>query len=177
MSKEALLIVDVQTALIKADPYNIKNVINNIKTLISIARENDKEVIYIRHNVNKDKDIIEDQEWDIYAEIAPNRNETIIDKKYNSSFYQTDLKKYLETKGIDTIILMGIQTEYCVDTTCKVAFEYGYKVIIPEETNTTFDNEYLTGNKIYELYNYKIWNNRFANVISVVDVIKILEES
>ena len=80
----------------------------------------------------------------------------------------------MEVKGIDTIILVGLQTEYCIDTTCKSAFEFGYKIIIPEETNTTFDNEYLSGEKLYEFYNYKIWNKRFANVIPVEDVIKIL---
>lgn len=69
-------------------------------------------------------------------------------------------------------ILVGLQTEYCIDTTCKIAFEYGYNVIIPEETNTTFDNEYLPGNMLYELYNYKIWDKRFANVIPVKEVIE-----
>jgi len=32
-----------------------------------------------------------------------------------------------------------MQTEYYIDTTCKVAFEYVYKVIIPEKTNTTIN--------------------------------------
>lgn len=81
---------------------------------------------------------------------------------------------YFESKEIDTIILVGLQTEYCIDATCKSAFDNGYKVIIPEETNSTFDNEYLTGEKLYEFYNYKIWNKRFANVIPVEDVIRIL---
>lgn len=175
MPKEALLIVDVQTALIKANPYNKKNVIDNIKTLISISRESGKEVIYIRHNIDKNNDDIKDKEWQIYEEVTPDSNETIFNKRYNSAFYKTGLRQYLESKGIDTIILMGLQTEYCVDTTCKVAFEYGYKVIIPEETNTTFDNEYLAGRKMYELYNHKIWNKRFAHVIPVSEVIRILE--
>jgi len=75
------------------------------------------------------------------------------------------LKKYLENKGIDTIILVGLQTEYCIDATCKNAFEFGYNVIIPEETNTTFDNEYLPANKIYNFFNFRIWNKRFASVL------------
>lgn len=71
---------------------------------------------------------------------------------------------------------MGLQTEYCIDTTCKSAFEYGYKIIVPEETNTTSDNEYLSGGKLYEFYNYKIWNNRFANGLSVEEAIKVLAD-
>ncbi len=34
-----------------------------------------------------------------------------------------------------------MQTEYCVDTSVKVAFEYGYQLIIPEGTCTTFDRK------------------------------------
>ncbi len=80
----------------------------------------------------------------------------------------------MESKKIDTIILTGLQTEYCIDATLKSAFDNGYSVIIPEQTNTTFDNEYLSGEKLYEFYNYKIWNNRFAKVLSVDEVSKIL---
>ena len=46
---------------------------------------------------------------------------------------------------------------------------------MPKETNTTFDNDYLSGKKTYEFYNYNIWDKRFADVISVDEVIKILE--
>jgi hypothetical protein len=44
--------------------------------------------------------------------------------------------------------------------------------MIPEETNTTFDNDYLTAKGLYEFYNYKIWNNRFAKVMSIEEIEK-----
>ncbi|WP_462409884.1 cysteine hydrolase family protein [Neobacillus sp. Marseille-QA0830] len=175
MSNCALLVVDVQTALIKEHPYNEEKVIGNIKRLISVARDSNKEVIYVRH----DDGIGEELEygtdgWQVYSEIAPNKNEKVFEKKYNSAFFKTGLKGYLETKKIDTIILTGLQTEYCIDATLKSAFDNGYNVIIPEQTNTTFDNEYLSGQKLYEFYNYKIWDNRFAKILSVDEVSKIL---
>lgn len=49
--------VDVQTALIKRQPYNVDKVIDNIKELISIARDNEIEVIYISHDVKIDKQL------------------------------------------------------------------------------------------------------------------------
>lgn len=178
MNKIILLVVDVQTALIKKHPYNEQKVIGNIKELISVARDNEKEVVYIRHDVKRDEEVEQGtDEWQIYADVAPNSNEIIFEKQYNSAFHKTGLRQYLESKEIDTIILVGLQTEYCIDATCKSAFDYGYKVIIPVETNSTFDNEYLTGDKLYEFYNYNIWNKRFANVIPIEDVIKILAEN
>ncbi|MDF2882132.1 MAG: amidase [Clostridiaceae bacterium] len=175
MNKSILLVVDVQTALIEAHPYNEQNVIDNIKKLISVARDNQKEVIYVRHDDGKGEDLEYGTDgWQIYYEIKPYNAEKVFEKQYNSAFLKTGLKEYLDSKKTNTIILTGLQTEYCIDTTCKAAFEYGYKIIIPEETNTTFDNEYLTGEELYKFYNYKIWNNRFAKVLSVDEAIKIL---
>ena len=174
----ALLIVDVQNALIDLHPYNDQKVIQNIKKLILTARNNGIEIIYIRHNDGKGTELESGTKgWQIYEDIAPQSNEKVFNKQYNSAFFKTGLKKYLDNQEINTIILVGLQTEYCLDATCKSAFEHEYKIIIPEDTNTTFDNEYLAGEKIYEFYNKKIWNNRFANVISVKDVIEILQKN
>jgi nicotinamidase-related amidase len=176
MSNIVLMVVDVHNALLKDHPYNEQKVIENIKKLISTARDNKKEVIYVRHDDGKGTGLEKGTDgWQIYNDIAPNDNEFIVEKQYNSAFHKTGLREYLESKQIDTIILVGLQTEYCIDATLKSAFDYGYKIIIPKETNTTFDNEYLSGEKLYEFYNYKIWNKRFASVFSMDDVIKNLQ--
>lgn len=177
MSNTILLVVDVQNALIKEHPYNEYKVIENIKKLIITARDNNKEVIYVRHDDGKGSELEKGTDgWKIYNEIAPSSSEFIVEKEYNSAFHKTDLREYLERKNIENIILVGLQTEYCIDATLKSAFDYGYKLIIPKETNTTFDNEYLSGEKLYEFYNYKIWNKRFANLLSIEDTIKVLLE-
>ena len=175
MSNIVLMVVDVQKGLINDHPYNEKKVIENIKKLILTARNNGQEVIYVRHDDGEGSELEKGTDaWQIYDEISPNSGEKIFDKKFNSAFVKTGLKEYLENKNVDTIVLTGLQTEYCIDATCKSAFEHEYKVIIPEETNTTFDNEYLPGEKLYEFYNYKIWNNRFAKVLSMNEVTEML---
>ncbi len=175
MNNMVLLVVDVQTALIEGHPYNEHKVIGNIKRLISTARENKIEVIYVRHDGGKGDELEYGTDgWQIYAEVADAAGERIFDKRYNSAFLHTGLKEYLEAGQVDTIVLVGLQTEYCIDATVKAAFEYGYKLIIPELTNTTFDNEYLTGDKLYEFYNHKIWSRRFAAVVTVEEAAKAL---
>ncbi|MDF2822077.1 MAG: amidase [Clostridiales bacterium] len=177
MGNISLLVVDVQNALIKEHPYNEQRVIDNIKKLILMARDNKIEVIYVRHDGGEGDELEQGTDgWNIYKDIAPNMSELIFEKQYNSAFLKTGLREYFDDKEIDTIILMGLQTEYCIDATCKSAFENGYKIIIPEETNTTFDNEYLSGEKLYEFYNYKIWDKRFADVLPMDAVIKVLLE-
>lgn len=173
MSKIALLVVDMQEGLVRENPFNKDNTLNNIKLLIKECRNNNIEVIYVRHDGGKGDELeFGSKAWEIYSEIAPNEGEKIIEKRYNSAFRNTELKDYLISKNIHNIILVGMQTEYCFDVTCKVAFEYGFNIIIPEETNTTFDNEYMSGKDIYKYYNFKIWKNRFARLEKVEDVIK-----
>lgn len=177
MNNTALLVVDVQTGLIKKHPYNEQKVISNIKGLISSARTSGTEIIYIRHQdpIGEELEYGTDN-WQIYAEVAPLQNEKVFEKKYSSAFVKTNLKQYLDSRKITNLVLVGLQTEYCMDATCKSAFEHGYQIMIPEETNTTFDNEYLPGEKLYEFYNYKIWNNRFAKVLPVQKAVEMIEQ-
>lgn len=178
MSKIVLIVVDVQNALVKKHPYNERKVIENIKKLLLKARDTNKDVVYVRHDDGKGTELEKDTDgWNIYEDIAPKNGEYIVEKEYNSAFHKTRLREYLESKEINTIILVGLQTEYCMDATLKSAFDYEYKIIIPEETNTTFDNEFLSGEKLYEFYNYKIWNKRFAKILSMDNVLKLLVEN
>lgn len=173
MKNIGLLVVDMQEALVKEKPYNDEITINNIKLLINKCRENNVEVIYVRHDGGKGDELEYGAEgWQIHSKIAPVEGEKIVEKRFNSSFRNTDLREYLIERNIATIILVGMQTEYCFDATCKVGFEYGYNLIIPEGANTTFDNEYMSGKEIYDYYNFKIWKNRFAKLEKVQEVIE-----
>jgi len=175
MESIALLVIDVQNALVLATPFAVEEVISNIKRLIKTCRENNVEVIFIQHNDEIGGELEPNSEgWKIYEEIRPNVNEKVINKSYNSAFRKTKLKEYIDTKGINQLILTGMQTEYCIDTTCKVAFEYGYKVIIPEKTNTTFSNGNILAKDLYEFYNFNIFNGRFGIVENIENTIKRL---
>lgn len=104
-------------------------------------------------------------------DIEPIDGEVIVDKRYNSSFRQTTLQSELSKIYAKNIVLCGMQTEYCVDTTCKVAFEYGYDITIIKGTTTTFDNDFTSGEKLSQYYEDKIWNNRYAKLISMNEIL------
>lgn len=173
MKNTVLLVVDLQQALIDNDPYGKEEFFKNIWIIINASRETGVEVIYVRHDDGAGEELeYGTKGWEIYDGVGPDDGERIFDKRFNSAFRETELKKYLDSKGIKNIILAGMQTEYCIDTTCRVAFEYGYKVIIPHNTTTTFDNSFITGKNLCEYYEMKIWNNRFAEVIEVEQLVK-----
>lgn len=171
MSYDALIIVDMQTALVEAEPYNRVTVIENIKVLLDSCRKKGIPVIYVQHDGGMGDELEHGSVgWTIYKDIAPLPDEKIFEKHYNSAFRKTGLHEYLQEKGIKKIILCGMQTEYCLDVTCKVAFEYEYEVTIPQSTTTTFDNAFASGRDLAEYYENKIWNNRYAQVISVDEI-------
>lgn len=171
MKNTVLLVVDVQTAMVEDHPYNEADVLSNIASLISLCRQNGVEVVYVRHDGGPGDSLEKGSDgWQIWQGIEPLPTEKIFDKTFNSAFRGTGLAAYLDGKNIKRIILVGLQTEYCIDTTCKVAFEYGYEVIIPEETTSTYDNFHFSGEKLSAYYTEKIWKDRFAEIISMEEL-------
>jgi nicotinamidase-related amidase len=171
----ALLVVDVQHRAVTLGPYCGETVINNITALISACRTNNVEVIHVQHDGGPGSECEAGSEaWEIHGSVRPEAHEKVIHKKYNSAFRDTDLREHLERQGVTTLIVVGIQTEYCVDTTIRVGFEYGFAIIAPEMTNTTYDNGELTGGQIYELHNRQIFDGRFATVCSMQAVLQAI---
>ena len=73
------------------------------------------------------------------------------------------------------MIIVGLQTNFCIDASVKSAFERGYNVIIPNGTNSTFDNDYMDSDTTYKYYNEMMWPKRFASCIPVDETIKLME--
>lgn len=172
LNQTALLIVDVQTAIVKEQPYKIQEMLQNINRLRIYFRNHSAEIIYVRHDGGEGDELQKGTAgWQIQSDIAPAAGDKIFDKNYNSAFRRTGLREYLEQKGIRTLVLTGLQTEYCIDATCKVAFEYGYEVIVPDGTVSTLDNRFLSAAQLNEFYVYHMWKDRYAKVIPVEDII------
>lgn len=68
-------------------------------------------------------------------------------------------------------MIVGAQTDYCIDATVKCGFEHGFEMIIPAGCKTTTDNEFMTGEQIYWYYNQKMWNKRYGRCISLEEAI------
>ena len=159
--KTAFIIIDVQNILVKTG-FQTKDLLEKISYLQNQARSKSIEIIYVQHIENSEAQTSED--WQLSEVLSRKPNEKVFQKKYNSIFKETGLKEYLDKQGIKKLVLCGMQTEYCVDTSVKVAFEYGYQLIIPEGTCTTFDGKDIPAVTINEFYE-GIWEGRFADVL------------
>lgn len=174
MKNTALIVIDVQNIMTQFKAYAWDRVIDNIKELQCACRDKGIEVIFIQHH---DEELVKgSHDWELYSEVAPLEDERVFHKSIPSAFKETDLEKYLKEKNYKTLILTGIQTDYCVDTNVKVAFELGFEVITPEFTNTTFDNGGLSAKDLYEHYNHRVFKDRFSTVESVEETLLQIRE-
>lgn len=172
-----LIVIDMQKALVVDELFNKERVLKSIVRLINAARKKKAEVIYVQHDAGSGTGFSQgDEGFEIVDEIKPLDSEKVFVKTINSAFGNRDFSKYLEETGDNNLIIVGLQTEYCIDATIKSAFEKGYKVYVPLGTNSTFDNNYLKAKKAIKYYNEWIWDGAFAEVISVGDAIKLFKQ-
>lgn len=161
-----LLVVDTQNLITKPGLFQFELFESRVKELIKQARSNGMEVIYVRHDDGAGTQLTKGTDgFEIYDGFKPAVGEKIFDKKVNSPFNGTGLLEYLREKEEHTIIAVGLQTDYCMDATVKCGFEHGFKMIIPANTNSTFDNDFMSGEMTYKYYNIMMWNGRYAECI------------
>lgn len=169
-----LLIVDAQEMIVTKELYRLEQFITNVKLLMTKAREAGIEIIYIQHDdgVELTKGV---KGFEIFPDFAPLNKDKIFVKQVNSAFKDTGLVEYLKSKKEEQVVVVGLQTDYCVDATIKCGFEHGFEMIVPASCNTTVDNEFLTGEQTYQYYNHKMWNRRYAKCISLEEALVMLE--
>lgn len=166
-SDTALLVIDVQVAMFAEDDpvYDGANLLEKLKTLIARAREAGIPVIYVRHAEEGSPMAYGLPTWQIHPEIAPQEGDLVVDKRFPDSFMQTRLKPELEARGIKKLIVSGLQTEYCVDTTCRAAFNLGYDLTLVKDAHSTWPNSVLTAPQIIAHHNRTL-NGGFVKLTS-----------
>jgi nicotinamidase-related amidase len=141
----ALLVIDVQQALVEG-AYQEREVLDRIGALLAAARAASVPVIYLQHEENEASGPLNRGAagWQIHAAVTPCEGELVIAKRACDSFYETPLQNELDARGIKRIVVTGLMTEYCVDTTCRQATSLGYDVTLVEDAHTTGGNEIMT---------------------------------
>jgi nicotinamidase-related amidase len=171
----ALVIVDVQLGMFTAAPpvYRGAEVLAAIGQVLERARAAGVPVIYIQHDGQGDSPLRPDTPgWPIHPQIAPRPGEMVIRKRFPDSFQETRLAESLEAWGVRRLVFAGIQTDYCVDTTCRRAFSLGFDVTLVADAHTTWDSaafwkesgDTLRAEQIIAHYN-RVLGDGFARVV------------
>jgi nicotinamidase-related amidase len=77
-------------------------------------------------------------EHEIVDEVAPGPGELVLDKNSSSPFNGTGIDQLLRNLGVDTLVLAGVATDMCVETTARDAADRGYNVVVASDATATF---------------------------------------
>lgn len=169
MPDTVLLVIDVQNVMFAPEgptPFEGERVVKTIESLIARARGNNIPVYYIQHTTDGvGSDFEKDSaNWLIRKEIAPREGDTVSIKKSYDAFWNTDLDANLKGMGVRKLVMCGLQTECCVDTTVRSALAHSYETILIGDAHTSYDNGVLTGEQIVAHHNQTL-HKRFCQVV------------
>jgi ureidoacrylate peracid hydrolase len=136
----------------------LKAPIPHIQSLADHFRQKGKEVIHIytawapdysdvaiplRKMADKAKEegCLVEGSWgaQIIEELTPQKSDRIVLKKAYGAFFRTSLDCVLRNLGIKTLVMTGVATNFCVETTIREAAAYGYDIILASDAAASFD--------------------------------------
>jgi isochorismate hydrolase len=149
-AKTVLLVIDMQRYFEGVASPILKNVF----ALIDACRSAGVKILFTRHGHRDPKtdggmlahwwgDLIAygTQEWELIETLIPRPEETIIDKVRYSAFHGTDLDQWLLDDGIEDLIITGVLTNCCCETTARDAFVRDYRVFFVSDGTATVADE------------------------------------
>ncbi|WP_397474443.1 cysteine hydrolase family protein [Pusillimonas sp.] len=152
----ALLVIDMQNDFCAEDGYLSKRrdykvgfaagVADRIKRLMDAVRPLGVRIVWVRsiydfkyltpaYRVKRGEEgcCLENTWGADYFRIAPEEGDVVIDKHSFSGFHNTKLHELLQREGIKTLVLAGVATNVCVDSTLREGFFLGYSIVLAED--------------------------------------------
>jgi len=153
--KTALLLIDIQQAMFGPDEvcHEPERLVANAAGLLGRARAAGVPVFHVQHCESEGSFAPKNAGWQIRPEVAPHDNEPVTEKWACSSFYNTDLDQRLRAASVGRLVIAGLQTEFCIDTACRVAQSLGYAVTLVGDTHSTMDSPVIKADQIIRHHN------------------------
>src|SRR2546421_11654644 len=151
----AVLIIDVQEILCSGEQaaYEVERVINRINLVSRKARAAGSLVVVIQHETKGgDMDYGTDS-WNLAPALEVHSSDIFLRKTASDSFHGTGLHELLDSRGITSLVICGLQSEFCVDTTTRRAMALGYPVVLVSDGHSTVDNGILSAPQISAHHN------------------------
>nr|WP_314533161.1 cysteine hydrolase family protein [uncultured Pseudomonas sp.] len=154
---DALLIIDMQTGLYDGPekPFERERVLATINLLIQRARLAGAP-IFVAHHTGPAGSPIEAGSplWQLWHGLEVDEShDRLFNKTRPSCFLGTNLEAQLKAAQVNELVIVGMKTQFCLDTTCRVAVELGFSVVLPEDGHTCMDTPALKAEAIIEHHN------------------------
>lgn len=171
--QKALLVIDMQVGLFHGPqaPLEGDRVLGNINALIRAARAAAAPIVVVRHTGPEGSPIAAGSAfWQVLPELAVDAHQDhFIDKTRPSCFFNTGLAEWLDDAGVGELVICGMKTDYCVDSTSRLAADLGFKAVLVGDAHTTTDSPVLDAAAIIAHHNQTL-AGPFVSVQATVDV-------
>ena len=139
LTKRALLVIDVQQGLCDGatPPFELDEVIARINAVAAKARVAGAPVIFIQHEGTSGYLEHGTPGWQLHRAVRVEPSDLKLRKSATDSFHRTELQALLEHHGVTELVVCGLHTEFCVDTTVRRALALGYPVVLVADAHTS----------------------------------------
>lgn len=179
LSRTALLVIDLQVGF--DDPVwgarNNPACESNIVALVTAWKAAGRPVVYVRHDsVSPQSPLRPELPGNGLRPDLPDDPDVLITKNVNSAFFgDPDLHGWLQDRGVTGLAITGVQTNFCCETTARMAGNLGYETLFVLDATHTFDLPAYGGGVIPadELARVTASNlqNEFADVVSTKELL------
>ncbi|MBY2477140.1 cysteine hydrolase [Clostridioides difficile] len=139
----ALILIDIQNDYFKngkCELFQSEKSAENAKKILLFFRKNNLPIIHVQHiSIDKTASFFVPHTYgsEINETVFPLDNEHIIIKHTPDSFFQTDLQNLLDKKHITELVICGMMSHMCIDTSVRTAKKFGYNITLINDACTT----------------------------------------
>jgi nicotinamidase-related amidase len=154
--KTALLLIDIQRGLVEAPEglYQAEAIVARCADLLRRARAAAIPIFHVQHDGGAGDDLERlSPGWQLHESVMPVSGEPVTEKATSSAFISGELDRRLHDAGITRLVIAGLQTDYCIDTNCRVARNLGYDVTLAADAHSTCDGGELNAAQIIAHHN------------------------
>ena len=158
--KSAVLVIDVQQGLCEGEgaAFDCEGTISRINAVTCKARQAGVPVVFIQHESDDGCLGYGTAAWQIARGVEVASADRRIRKTTPDSFLRTDLENLLRGAGVEHLVLCGMHTEFCVDTTARRALALGFPVTLVSDAHTSAGNAAISAQQVIAHHNVTLSN-------------------
>jgi nicotinamidase-related amidase len=178
--RAALLVVDVQQGLDDTAYYGARNnpaCEENIGALLETWRRAGRPIVFVRHDSTEDGSPLRaGAPGNAFKDVVAGEPDLLVSKSVHSAFLgEPDLHAWLQEAGIDEVVICGIATHQCCETTARMANNLGYATVFALDATHAFETTAVDGGTIAAddvmRHTGAALNGEFATVVPTADLL------
>ena len=158
--RTAILVIDVQQGLCEGSDsaHDCPGTIARINAVTHRAREAGVPVFFVQHESNAGYLKHGSPGWQLATGLQFLAGDRLIRKTTPDAFLGTELQDALQTLGVKDLVVCGMHSEFCVDTTTRKALALGYPVVLVSDAHTSAGNEAIGPEQVIAHHNATLTN-------------------